>query len=163
MSGCGTILLTTLHNLGSKTLFNPVFMKSVYCASGMVFFTFLSLSLCLSFFASTFFVCHQLEEALRSKEAELQDAYDKLSQRKEDLELLNQRIAEEEAEVERLRRELGDGKFVLSPPLQPYLKVCGCVVVPWSPRTLKYFVPLIWIRLATNPSWLDISIRRATI
>ena len=120
-----------------------------------------SLSLCLSFSASTFFVCDQLEEALRSKEGELQDAYDKLSQMKEDLELLNQRIAEEEAEVERLRRELGDGKFVLCPlPLQPYLRVCGCVVVPWSPRTLKYFVPLIWIvRLATNPSWLDISIR----
>jgi chromosome segregation ATPase len=53
--------------------------------------------------------CIQLEQALRSKEAELQDAYDKLLQLKEDLELLNQRIAEEEAEVERLRRELEEG------------------------------------------------------
>ena len=101
-----------MHNVGSKTLFKPIFIKPVHCASGMVSL----LSLCLSFFASTFFVCHQLEEALRSKEGELQDAYDKLSQMKEDLELLNQRIAEEEAEVERLRRELGDGKFALCPP-----------------------------------------------
>ena len=44
------------------------------------------------------------------------DAYDKLSQMKEDLELLNQRIAEEEAEVERLRKELGDGEFMLRCP-----------------------------------------------
>jgi hypothetical protein len=46
---------------------------------------------------------------LRSKEAELQDAYDKLAQMKRDLELLSQRIAEEQAEVERLRGEFGEG------------------------------------------------------
>ena len=72
-----------------------------------------------SFSTSAFFICAQLEEALRSKEAELVDAYDKLSQMKEDLELLNQRIAEEEAEVERLRKELGDGEFMLRCPPPP--------------------------------------------
>ncbi|XP_028394639.1 centriolin-like [Dendronephthya gigantea] len=48
----------------------------------------------------------QFDQELRSKEAELRDAYDKLSQMKEELEMLNQRIAEEKAEVERLRKEL---------------------------------------------------------
>ena len=51
------------------------------------------------------------------------DAYDKLSQMKEDLELLNQRIAEEEAEVERLRKELGDGEFMLRCPPPPAHKI----------------------------------------
>ena len=50
-----------------------------------------------------------MEEALRSKEAALQGAYDKLAQMKEDLELLNERIVKEQAEVERLRDELGEG------------------------------------------------------
>ena len=50
------------------------------------------------------------------------DAYDKLSQMKEDLELLNQRIAEEEAEVERLRKELGDGEFMLRCPPRRRIK-----------------------------------------
>ena len=53
-----------------------------------------------------------LRQALNSKQAELQDAYAQLSKMKEDLEMLKNRIAEEQAQVEMLREQLRRGWLV---------------------------------------------------
>lgn len=50
-----------------------------------------------------------LHRALGSKQAELRDAYGELSKMKENLEMLKNRIAEEQAHVEILKKQLGKG------------------------------------------------------
>ena len=76
----------------------------------------------------------QFEQALRSKEAELQEAYDKLAQMKEDLELLNQRIVEEQAEVERLREELGEDLQMSQEAMEHLKKELGGVIQALNKR-----------------------------
>lgn len=71
------------------------------------------LSTCHTFLSFKF----DLHRALGSKQAELRDAYGELSKMKENLEMLKNRIAEEQAHVEILKKQLGKGWLTWHNPL----------------------------------------------